>query len=135
MVKIFLYGESGVGCNQLSRVATHNEFISLCEATYVWSFRTMVLDLQGKKYEIKYNAILLLCQKIKDHFKCCISISIYGSYYTGLQLEGSDIDISVQLLPNANGKYSNNVNLKSPSELINELNDYLSNFKEFTWII
>ena len=49
-----------------------------------------------------------------------------------MQLEESDIDISVQLLPNANGKYSNNVNLKSPSELINELNDYLSNFKEFT---
>ena len=98
----------------------------------ILSFEKKISKKISTLHEIKYNAILLLCQKIKDHFKCCISISIYGSYSTGLQLEGSDIDISVQLLPNANGKYSNNVNLKSPSELINELNDYLSNFKEFT---
>ena len=83
-------------------------------------------------HEVKYNSIIFLCQKIKDHFKCGISIVIYGSYSTGLQLEGSDIDISVEFLPNSNGKYANNVNLKSTSELINELNEYLSSFPEFT---
>ena len=82
-------------------------------------------------HEIKYNSIVLLCQKIKDHFKCGISICIYGSYSTGLQLEESDIDISIELLPNANGKYANNVNLKTTSELISELNEYLSKFPEF----
>ena len=37
----------------------------------------------------------------------------------------------MEFLPNSNGKYSNNINLKSTSELINELNEYLSKFPEF----
>ena len=48
-----------------------------------------------------------------------------------MQLEESDIDISVELLPNANGKFANNINLKSTSELITDLNEYLSSFPEF----
>ena len=98
----------------------------------ILSFEKKLSKKISSLHEIKYNSIILLCQKIKDHFKCGISIVIYGSYSTGLQLEESDIDISVELLPNSNGKYYNNVNLKSTSELINELNDYLSNFPEFT---
>ena len=83
-------------------------------------------------HEIKYNSIVLLCQKIKDHFKCGLSILIYGSYSTGLELEQSDIDISVELLANNNnGKIKNNLSQKTIPELINELNDYLSNFPEF----
>ena len=82
-------------------------------------------------HEIKYNSILLLCQKIKNHFKSGISVTIYGSYSTGLELEESDIDISVEFIPNSNGKFYNNINLKTKSELINELNEYLSNFPEF----
>ena len=96
------------------------------------SFEKKISKKISSLHEIKYNSIELLCQKIKDHFKCGISISIYGSYSTGLQLEESDIDISVEFLPNSNGKYNNNVNLKSTSDLINELNEYLSNFPEFT---
>ena len=96
------------------------------------SFEKKISKKISSLHEIKYNSIILLCQKIKDHFKCGISISIYGSYSTGLQLEESDIDISVEFLPNSNGKYANNVNLKSTSDLINELNEYLSNFPEFT---
>ena len=75
------------------------------------SFEKKISKKISSLHEIKYNSIELLCQKIKDHFKCGISISIYGSYSTGLQLEESDIDISVEFLPNSNGKYNNNVNL------------------------
>ena len=83
-------------------------------------------------HEIKYKSIVLLCQKIKDHFKCGLSILIYGSYSTGLELEQSDIDISVELLANnSNGKIKNNLSQKTIPELISELNDYLSNFPEF----
>ena len=81
---------------------------------------------------MKKNSIVLLCQKIKEHFKCELSIFIYGSYSTGLELEESDIDISVELLPNKNnGKINNNINQKTIPELINELNEYLLNFPEF----
>ena len=97
-------------------------------------------------HEIKYNSIVLLCQKIKDHFKCGLSIFIYGSYSTGMQLEESDIDISVELITNNpnntnnnvnnndtnNNKIAkNNINQKTIPELINELNEYLTNFPEF----
>ena len=93
-------------------------------------------------HEIKYNSIVLLCQKIKDHFKCGLSIFIYGSYSTGMQLEESDIDISVELIPsntnntnynenNNNKNVKNNIGQKTIPELINELNEYLSNFPEF----
>ena len=95
------------------------------------SFEKKISKKISSLYEIKYNSIEFLCQKIKDHFKCGISISIYGSYSTGLQLEESDIDISVEFHPNSNGKYPNNVNLKSTADLINELNEYLANFPEF----
>ena len=78
-------------------------------------------------HEIKYNSIVLLCQKIKTFFKCEISIVIYGSYSTGMQLEESDIDISVEL--NNNNNTNNNEN--TPSELIIKLNNYLSNFPEY----
>jgi len=99
----------------------------------------LILSFEKKLYkkilslhEIKYNSIVLLCQKIKDHFKCGLSILIYGSYSTGLELEQSDIDISVELLTNnSNGKIKNNLSQKTIPELINELNDYLSNFPEF----
>ena len=99
----------------------------------------LILSFEKKIYkkilplhEIKYNSIVLLCQKIKDHFKCGLSILIYGSYSTGLELEQSDIDISVELLANNNnGKIKSNLNQKTIPELINELNDYLSNFPEF----
>ena len=85
-------------------------------------------------HEIKYNSIVLLCQKIKNHFKCEISIFIYGSYSTGLELEESDIDLSVELIKknsNDNNINKNNLNQKTIPELINELYDYLSNFPEF----
>ena len=88
-------------------------------------------------HEIKYNSIVFLCQKIKDHFKSGLSISIYGSYSTGMELEESDIDISVELLSNNNidnnlkNGNKNNLNQKSIPELINELNLYLSKFPEF----
>ena len=85
-------------------------------------------------HEIKYNSIVLLCQKIKNHFKCEISIFIYGSYSTGLELEESDIDLSVELIKknsNDNNINKNNLNQKTIPELINELYDYLSIFPEF----
>jgi len=97
----------------------------------ILSFEKKISKKISSLHEIKYNSIIFLCQKIKDHFKSGISITIYGSYSTGLELEESDIDISVEFLPNSNGKYSNNINLKTTSELINELNQYLSNFPEF----
>ena len=92
-------------------------------------------------HEIKYKSLVFLCQKIKNHFKCGISIFIYGSYSTGMELEESDIDISVELIPNNNNninsnintnKINNNIDKKTIPELINELNEYLSNFPEFT---
>ena len=83
-------------------------------------------------HEKKYNSILLLCQKIKDHFKCGLSIIIYGSYSIGLELEESDIDISVELLSdNNNIKLNNDISQKKTPQLIYELNNYLSNFPEF----
>ena len=91
-------------------------------------------------HEIKYNSIVFLCQKIKDHFKSGLSISIYGSYSTGMELEESDIDISVELLSNnnndnnLNNSNKNNLNQKSIPELINELNLYLSKFPEFKYL-
>ena len=105
----------------------------------------LILNFERKTYkkimelhEIKYNSIVLLCQKIKNHFKCEISIHIYGSYSTGLELEESDIDISVDLIPknndniiNNNINDKNNLNQKTIPELINELYEYLSNFPEF----
>ena len=80
-------------------------------------------------HEIKYNSIVLLCQKIKNHFKCEISIFIYGSYSTGLELEESDIDLSVELIQNNSNDNNinkniinkNNLNQKTIPELINEL--------------
>ena len=97
----------------------------------ILSFEKKITKKISSLHEINYNSIIFLCQKIKEHFKCGISIFIYGSYSTGLQLEESDIDISVELLPNANGKYTSNINLKSTSELISDLNEYLSSFPEF----
>ena len=110
----------------------------------------LILDFEKKTYkkllsshEIKYKSLVLLCQKIKDHFKCDLSIFIYGSYSTGLELEESDIDLSVELIPKNNtnkkdnivgvDKNNNNNNLgqKTIPELINELYEYLSNFPEF----
>jgi len=83
-------------------------------------------------HEKKYNSIVLLCQKIKDHFKCGLSIIIYGSYSIGLELEESDIDISVELSSdNSNIKQKNNISQKTTTQLIYELNNYLSNFPEF----
>ena len=89
-------------------------------------------------HEIKYNSIIFLCQKIKDLFRCGLSIFIYGSYSTGMELEESDIDISVELLSNNNNiennnnnSNKNNINQKSIPELINDLNLYLSKFPEF----
>ena len=95
------------------------------------SFEKKITKKISSLHEVNYNSIVFLCQKIKEHFKCGIAILIYGSYSTGLQLEESDIDISVELLPNANGKFANNINLKSTSELITDLNEYLSSFPEF----
>ena len=109
----------------------------------------LILDFEKKIYkkilslhEIKYNSLVLLCQKIKDHFKCGLSVFIYGSYSTGLELEESDIDISVELIPNNyannniinnnnNNNKINNLNQKNIPELINELYEYLLNFPEF----
>ena len=50
------------------------------------SFEKKISKKISSLHEIKYNSIELLCQKIKDHFKCGIAILIYGSYSTGLQL-------------------------------------------------
>ena len=97
----------------------------------ILSFEKNISKKISSLHEIKYNSILLLCQKIKNHFKSGISVTIYGSYSTGLELEESDIDISVEFIPNSNGKFYNNINLKTKSELINELNEYLSTFPEF----
>ena len=111
----------------------------------------LILDFEKKTYkkllslhEIKYKSLVLLCQKIKDHFKCDLSIFIYGSYSTGLELEESDIDLSVELIPknntnnndiivgvDKNNNNNNNLNQKTIPELINELYEYLSNFQEF----
>ena len=108
----------------------------------------LILDFERKihkkilsLHEIKYNSLILLCQKIKDHFKCGLSVFIYGSYSTGLELEESDIDISVELIPNNNNNNNiinntntnknNNLIQKTIPELINELYEYLSNFPEF----
>ena len=97
----------------------------------ILSFEKNISKKISSLHEIKYNSILLLCQKIKNHFKSGISVTIYGSYSTGLELEESDIDISVEFIPNSNGKFYNNINLKTKSELINELSEYLSSFPEF----
>ena len=97
----------------------------------ILSFEKNISKKISSLHEIKYNSILLLCQKIKNHFKSGISVTIYGSYSTGLELEESDIDISVEFIPNSNGKFYNNINLKTKSELINELSEYLSTFPEF----
>ena len=101
----------------------------------------LIINFEKKTYqkiislhEIKYKSLVLLCQKIKNHFKCGISIFIYGSYSTGIQLEESDIDISVQLIPNSDNNNKNNINQKTISELINELNEYLSNCQEFKYL-
>ena len=83
-------------------------------------------------HEKKYNSIVLLCQKIKDHFKCGLSIIIYGSYSIGLELEESDIDISIELSSDySNIKQKNNISQKTTPQLIYELNNYLSKFPEF----
>ena len=46
--------------------------------------------------------------KLLDELNKLFEIINFGSYKTELSIEGSDIDISVQLLPNANGKYFEN---------------------------
>ena len=111
----------------------------------------LILDFEKKTYkkllslhEVKYKSLVLLCQKIKDHFKCDLSIFIYGSYSTGLELEESDIDLSVELIQKnntnnndnivgveKNNNNNSNLNQKTIPDLINELYEYLSNFQEF----
>ena len=71
--------------------------------------------------DLKYNNILYLCQKIKDCFQCEISIEIYGSYSTGMEIESSDIDISINLMNEEKMKNT------SKENLINDLNNFLSN--------
>ena len=107
----------------------------------ILSFEKKIYKKIVSLHEIKYNSIVFLCQKIKDHFKSGLSISIYGSYSTGMELEESDIDISVELLSNnnnidnnLNNSNKNNLNQKSIPELINELNLYLSKFPEFKYL-
>ena len=71
--------------------------------------------------DLKYNNLLYLCQKIKECFQCEISIDIYGSYSTGMEIESSDIDISINLMNEEKMK-------NTPKEnLINDLNNFLSN--------
>ena len=113
--------------------------------------QNLILDFEKKTYkkllslhEVKYKSLVLLCQKIKDHFKCDLSIFIYGSYSTGLELEESDIDLSVELIQKnntnnndniigveKNNNNNSNLNQKTIPDLINELYEYLSNFQEF----
>ncbi len=71
--------------------------------------------------DLKYNNILYLCQKIKECFECEISIEIYGSYSTGMEIESSDIDISINLINEEKMKNS------SKEDLINDLSNFLSN--------
>ena len=73
--------------------------------------------------DLKYNNILYLCQKIKECFQCEISIDIYGSYSTGMEIESSDIDISINLLEETKKKNKEN--------LVNDLNYFLSNDPKF----
>ena len=116
------------------KISNKNSFKDKNEQLHnlILSFEKKIYKKILSLHEIKYNSIVLLCQKIKEHFKCELSIFIYGSYSTGLELEESDIDISVELLPNKNnGKINNNINQKTIPELINELNEYLLNFPEF----
>jgi DNA polymerase sigma len=75
--------------------------------------------------DLKYNNILYLCQKIKDCFQCEISIEIYGSYSTGMEIESSDIDISINLMNEEKMKNT------SKENLINDLNNFLSNDSVF----
>jgi DNA polymerase sigma len=135
------YNENNNFTNQNKNIKIKNSTIQITNPTsetsailhnLIISFEKTINKKISSLHEIKYNSIVFLCQKIKDHFKCGISIVIYGSYSTGLELEESDIDISVEFIPNANGKFPNNINLKSCSDLINELNEYLTNFPEFT---
>ena len=131
------YNENNNFTNPLQKPKINNLSINQkSEKSYylhnlILSFEKKITKKISSLHEINYNSIIFLCQKIKEHFKCGISIFIYGSYSTGLQLEESDIDISVELLPNEKGKYTNNINLKSTSELISDLNEYLASFPEF----
>ena len=79
--------------------------------------------------ELKYNNILYLCQKIKECFQCEISIEIYGSYSTGMEIESSDIDISINLINEEKIKNS------SKEKLINDLNNFLSYDSKFENLI
>ena len=79
--------------------------------------------------DLKYNNILYLCQKIKECFQCEISIEIYGSYSTGMEIESSDIDISINLINEEKIK-----NL-SKEKLINDLNNFLSYDSKFENLI
>ncbi len=94
----------------------------------ITSITQMTNSLMSIK-ELKYNNILYLCQKIKECFQCEISIEIYGSYSTGMEIESSDIDISINLINEEKIK-----NL-SKDKLINDLHNFLSYDSKFENLI
>jgi len=49
-IKIFLYGYTGVGCNQLSNVVTSKEFEENPVAVINWSYKKRTFNINGKEY-------------------------------------------------------------------------------------
>ena len=67
--KIFLWGETAVGCNQLSKVSTGEEFCGRAQPVTFPIYRRKFIEIKNKKYEIllwngpgqeKYRSVLKL---------------------------------------------------------------------------
>ena len=85
---------------------------------------TILNNLKIQKLEIIKNIIE---SNLNDHFD--ITFGYYGSFYTGLSIEGSDLDICIHFKPknnNINYDFGNKLLelLKNQKPLIYEINDY-----------
>ena len=92
---------------------------------YITNYNVEILNkLKNKKLEIIKNIIE---SNLKDYF--CINFGYYGSFFTGLSIEGSDLDICIHYKPknkDINIDFSNKLFelLKNLKPLIYEINDY-----------
>lgn len=85
---------------------------------------TKAVNFIKRRKHLKYYNVLYLCGQIKKCFNSDVSVSIYGSYSTGTEIESSDIDISITLLSEIQKK-------KSIEMLIMELYNYLFSIAGF----
>lgn len=110
---------NNININQIKHPRTSKEILH----NLIVKESNKLLQNANKLNSSHYKSLMFLFTKIKEFLNPNeFKIEIYGSYSTGLQLESSDIDISVQL---------SNIEDYSVGILITELSNHLEKYIQF----